>query len=402
MSFKVGIVGCGDIAGWNYLPGTHALAGTVDIVATCDAVADRARSAAAEFGAPGCRAYTSLDEVLADGEVEGVEVLTPWPLHFEMCLRVLESGRHVYVQKPMCQHLGDAERLLEAAVQRGVVLMAAPPSMVNPVTLRIASLVREGVLGKVAMVFCRSSHGGATGRGRLTDSRWFFMKEAGEWTSLFDMGVYGLHTVTGIIGPARRVSAFSGTAFPERTFFSPERPEPEPEHITADDNGMVLLDWGDGTLGCVDGSFTMIEPSTRGLTIYGSKGVITHAGFSTSFRLYQSEAGDRFPRGWCDVDGEGRLIDPEKLEVSSDGPGPRRVERGRAVSGRRRAPSPDIVHWADCVTRGTRPLLSAEHAAHVVEIMEKAIVASRTGNAQDLTTTFPDPVSRAGGEVKVA
>ena len=79
MALNVGIVGCGDIALKNYLPGTRALAGTVDVVATCDPRYDRAVRAGEEFGAEECRAYASLDELLRDPQVEGVEILTPGP-----------------------------------------------------------------------------------------------------------------------------------------------------------------------------------------------------------------------------------------------------------------------------------------------------------------------------------
>ena len=67
-TFNVGVVGCGDIALKNYLPGTKALAGTVpavDIIATADTRYDRAVKAAEEFGHEECTAYASLDELLS-------------------------------------------------------------------------------------------------------------------------------------------------------------------------------------------------------------------------------------------------------------------------------------------------------------------------------------------------
>ncbi len=65
MALNVGIVGCGDIALKNYLPGTKALAGAVDIVATCDTRYDRAVRAGEQFGVEECVAYGSLDEGFA-------------------------------------------------------------------------------------------------------------------------------------------------------------------------------------------------------------------------------------------------------------------------------------------------------------------------------------------------
>src|SRR5947209_13221957 len=152
MPLKVGIVGCGDIAIKNYLPGTKALAGTVDIVATCDTRSERAQRAAEEFGHPECRAYDNLEALLSDPQVEGVQVLTPWPFHYALALQALQGGKHVYVQKPMCQTLEEANRLVEEANQRGLVLAAAPPNMISPTMQRIRTLVREGVIGKVGLV----------------------------------------------------------------------------------------------------------------------------------------------------------------------------------------------------------------------------------------------------------
>ncbi len=387
MALKVGIVGCGDIAQWNYLPGTKALAGTVDIVATCDQMFVRADQAREEYGAEECRAYDNLDAMLRDPEVEAVEILTPWPLHYQMALAALQAGKHVYVQKPMCQTLAEANRLVDEATRRGLVLGAAPPSMVSPTNQRIRTLVREGVIGKVALAFCHSSHGGATGGGRLTDSEWFFMREAGVWTSLVDMGVYGLHTVTGILGPAKRVTAFSGIAYRDRVFYSPERPEPRPVEITAHDNGIVMLDWGEGTIGTVDGSFTMVTREGPSLVIYGSKGVISAAGRQGTFRLYQKDDGGSYPRGWSEVDASGAVVVGGSAPAERGG-GRRVVVDGRPVSGQISGPSPDIAHWAECIASGAKPILSAEHARHVVEIMEKAVTASLTGQAQELTTTF--------------
>jgi predicted dehydrogenase len=193
------------------------------------------------------------------------------------------------------------------------------------------------------------------------------------------MGVYGLHSVTGILGPARRVTAFSGIAYRDRTFTSPDRPEPHPVQITSHDNGIVMLDWGEGTLGTVDGSFTMINREGPGLILYGSQGVISSGGRAGNFRLYQRDDGGRYPKGWSEVDPEGTVV--ATGEDAGRGSG-RREGRG---AGR---PSSDVAHWAECIAQAKKPILSAEHARHVVEIMEKAVAASETGQAQELTSTF--------------
>jgi predicted dehydrogenase len=109
--------------------------------------------------------------------------------------------------------------------------------------------------------------------------------------------------------------------------------------------------------------------------------VISSSGRGGTFRLYQRAAGGAFPRGWSEVDPQGNVV------ATGDDAGAAPAGRG---AGRRdpNAPAEDVAHWAECVVQGKQPLLSAEHARHVVEIMEKATVASRTGQAQELTSTF--------------
>src|SRR5205823_2787015 len=206
----------------------------------------------------------------------------------------------------------------------------------------------------------------------------------GPWTPLVDMGVYGLHTVTGIMGPAQRLTAFCGIAFGHRTFanggtmtFS-EGGTREVD-ITSADNGIVMLDWGEGRLGTVDGAFTMIQRVGPSLQLFGQKGVITSAGRQGTFRLYLQEQTGPYPKGWSEVNAEGAVV-----ATGDTQPGGQTAARGP----RERGPSEDIRHWAEVILEGKPLILTPQHARHVVEIMEKAPIASETGQAQELTTTF--------------
>jgi predicted dehydrogenase len=391
MALRVGIVGCGDIAHKNYLQGTALLAPLVEMVAACDSVESHAEHAAEHYGIP--RTYTRIEDLLDDPEVEGVEILTPWPTHFALALAALRAGKHVYVQKPMAQTLDEADQLIEEAERRGVVLAAAPPSMLSPTLQRVRSLVQDGVIGKVAMVYAHSSHQGPSGHQRHTDAGWFFMKESGPWTSLVDMGVYGLHSVTGIMGPAKRITAFCGIAFGRRTFHNggtmtfAEGGTREVD-ITAADNGIVMLDWDGGSLGTVDGSFTMIQRVGPSLRLFGSRGVIASGGASGrggTFCLYLQEARGPYPAGWSEVNGAAEVVATGEAALRSISPA---EAAGQPRSPRERGPSQDIRHWAEVILEGKPLILTPQHARHVVEIMEKAPIASETGQAQELTTRF--------------
>src|SRR5439155_5028966 len=90
---------------------------------------------------------------------------------------------------------------------------------------------------------------------------------------LLDMGVYGIHQLTGILGPARRVVAFSGITDPVRTVRGGPFAGLEIE-VTADDNTLFLLDFGDSTYGVIDGSYNLHASRSPRLELFGRRGVI--------------------------------------------------------------------------------------------------------------------------------
>jgi predicted dehydrogenase len=90
------------------------------IVALCDS---NRRRAAARAGAWGVgRVYGDYRDVLADPEVDLVELLVPHHLHADMTVAACQAGKHVSVQKPMALTVAEADRMIQAAEQAGVLL----------------------------------------------------------------------------------------------------------------------------------------------------------------------------------------------------------------------------------------------------------------------------------------
>lgn len=114
---RIGVVGTGWWANTQHLPAL-ARNPAVDLAAVCDADGDRARAAAAEFGAP--LAVTDVSEL---AEVcDGVIVATPHVSHHDLALRALQAGLHVLVEKPLCTTASDAWDLVATAQTRGLHL----------------------------------------------------------------------------------------------------------------------------------------------------------------------------------------------------------------------------------------------------------------------------------------
>jgi predicted dehydrogenase len=230
-------------------------------------------------------------------------------------------------------------------------------------------LIGAGTIGRVAFARLRSSHGGPASGAWPNDPTWFYQKGSGP---LFDMGVYGIHEITGILGPARRVVAFSGITEPVRTVRAGPYAGKQIE-VTADDNTLFMLDFGQSTFAVIDGTFNVNAAKSPKLEIFGRAGTINIADIrqvragEPPLEVFRTEA----------LPGGSGWIAPELGSLHQADEHYHRLHRAILVD-----------HLVDCIWNGARPILSAEHARHALDIMLMALESARTGRAIDLTTSF--------------
>ncbi|MGA2470473.1 MAG: Gfo/Idh/MocA family oxidoreductase [Solirubrobacteraceae bacterium] len=95
----------------------------------------------------------SLDEVLADDSLDGVLLATPVPTHADLAVRVLQAGKHCFVEKPLAQSVADAERAVAAASASERLLMVGHLLEYHPGVRQLADLVHGGELGSVHYIY---------------------------------------------------------------------------------------------------------------------------------------------------------------------------------------------------------------------------------------------------------
>jgi predicted dehydrogenase len=117
----------------------------------CDDRAEVRERFAATF--PQARLAGELDQLLADPDLDAVVLATPVPTHAELAVRVLEAGKHCFVEKPLAQSIADAERAVAAARDAGRVLMVGHLLQYHPGITRLKQLVDEGNLGEVRYIY---------------------------------------------------------------------------------------------------------------------------------------------------------------------------------------------------------------------------------------------------------
>jgi predicted dehydrogenase len=100
----------------------------------------------------GVSASSGLDEIL-ESEVDAVDVVTPSDTHFQVCKKCLESGKHVFVEKPLTTHYADAKKLVQIAAGEEKVLMAGLIYRYNSAVKAIKGLMDSGELGKIHYMF---------------------------------------------------------------------------------------------------------------------------------------------------------------------------------------------------------------------------------------------------------
>jgi len=101
----------------------------------------------------GARTTGSLDELLADSSLDGVLLATPVPTHAELAIRVLEAGKHCFVEKPLAQSVADAQAAVAAAQRAGRILMVGHLLEYHPGVRRLAEIVASGELGDVRYIY---------------------------------------------------------------------------------------------------------------------------------------------------------------------------------------------------------------------------------------------------------
>ena len=102
---------------------------------------------------PSARIASELDEVLADDTVDAVALATPVPTHASMAQRVLESGRHCFVEKPMAQSTADAEAVVAAARAADRTLMVGHLLEYHPGVVTLKQLIDDGELGRLLYIY---------------------------------------------------------------------------------------------------------------------------------------------------------------------------------------------------------------------------------------------------------
>lgn len=370
---RAGLVGCGSVAQRGILPHLSQpdARERIRLVAVADAVEERARQSAERFDVPAH--FIDIEEMLHAVDLDIVLIATPIPHHFTNALTALKAAKHVYVQKTMTTTLAEATALLAARDRAGVKLAAAPGFELCSTTREMRDAVSAGLLGRVYVAYTYTLGFGheheliRAGTGALAeiDPSWYYRPGGGP---LPDVTVYALQLITSVLGPVRRVTALANTGASERLWKDAAIP------VEVADNNLVLLEFACGALGVAAGA--NCQGSARvpwgSLGLYGAAGrlEVTNVEMSSGYPVsFEVQAGATVRRYETTLAAQPYLCGAH-LEIE---------EPHIYV---------DIMDLVDAIRDDRAPRASGEQARHVVEIVEKAHLAARIGQTQEMESTF--------------
>ena len=379
----IGIIGCGtisDIYLTNFTQHYH----NVKIIACADMFLEKAEAAKEKFKlAKAC----TVDELLKDPDVELVVNLTIPAAHYEINMKALKAGKHVYCEKPLALNVEEAEATVKLAEQKGLMACGGPDTFLGAGIQTCRKLIDAGKIGRpvgfTANLVC-------PGHELWHDAPEFYYKQGGG--PMWDMGPYYITALVSLLGPVKRVSCMAKISRSEREIHGKPIKVEVPTHYAG------LMEFENGAVGNINMSFDVWDSQLPCMEIYGTTGMLTVPdpnlfGGSVKFfdgsrlsDIVQAVEGTAFARLVTMVTKtpECRTEVPLAFPADED---PRCNMRGLGVS-----------DMAGALIAGRDSRLSGELSEHVVEVLAGLDRAAKEGAAVEMKTSCRRPEPMAEGK----
>lgn len=258
---RFALVGCGRIAR-NHINALREHRDRCELVGVCD-IDPRALDEAA--GQTGARPYASLDQMLAQCEMDAVVIATPSGLHPGQAIQIARAGRHVVTEKPMATRWEDGKRMVAAADEAGVRLFVVKQNRRNATLQLLKRAVDKKRFGRIYMVNLNvfwtrppEYYHSAKWRGTWEFDGGAFMNQASHYVDLLDW----------IVGPVESLQAYTATLARD---------------IEVEDTGVISLRWRNGALGSMNVTMLTYPRNLEGsITILGERGTARIGGVAVN------------------------------------------------------------------------------------------------------------------------
>lgn len=249
---KVGIIGSGfeaDIHAESF----RIMPDEAEVTAVASPTPGHAGILAEKFDIP--RVFTDYRKMLDEPDLEMVTITAPNALHAQITIDCARAGKHVVCEKPLCMTLEEADEMIDACRQAGVLLMYAEELFFTPKYVKAKEMADQGAFGKVYLVKQSEKHFGP-------HAPWFWDVNRSGGGVFMDMGCHGIAFCHWFLGRPAVKSVFCHMA----THVHADKTEGE-------DDVLCILEFENGAVGLVEDSWARRGGMQDRIEIYGEGGV---------------------------------------------------------------------------------------------------------------------------------
>jgi predicted dehydrogenase len=360
----VGIIGCGNIS-TTYFSLAPLFKG-LKVLACTDLNMNAAELRAEEYGV---KAQT-IDELLANDEIDIVVNLTIPDAHYAVSKRILEAGKHVYSEKPLVLSLEAGEDLRRIASGKGLSVGCAPDTFLGGAHQLARAFIDQGGIGRITSGTCHVMSPGMEMWHPNPD--FFFLPGGGP---ILDLGPYYIANLVNLIGPVKRVAALTSMATETRTITSQPRageviPVKTPTNIHA------LLEFANGATITLSASWDVWSHRHANMELYGTEG-----------SLYVPDP--NFFGGLVEASGRDKDIRPLDAWDHPFGRNNQESPQGPRANYR----TAGLADMAVAILENRDARCSLDRALHGVDVMTAILKSGETGEFVTLSTTCTQPAA---------
>jgi predicted dehydrogenase len=337
MALRVGLVGAGNIA-THHVPAYVEHPDELALVAVCDLDESRAADRAREAG--GAAVFVDPSRMLAEADVDAVDLCTSPDTHLELALAAIEAGKHVLVEKPFATSLADCRTLVDVADAAGVTIMVAQNQRFLPAYRIAKAVIDGGELGAIRSVRFDSMQCWPT---LLPPNHWQYDAARAGGGVVISVGIHRIDLMRYLVGEVTRVSAVCRTTRPEF-------------RNGAEDYASATLEFANGALGEMFATASAFRlPWSESFMIFGDEGTMHAAPTPGNIRgpAFVASARRSSPAAaWLD-----QVVGFERLELTADG---LPSESGQVN---------ELLHFAQCCMTGAEPISSGRDNLETMKIV---------------------------------
>ncbi len=349
---RVGIVGCGGIAGGKHMPSLKKLP-NVEIVSFFDTIPSKAADAAKNFGTKGAQVCGSYKEMLVNKSIDVIHVCTPNKSHGDLAVLALQAGKHVMCEKPMAKTSADARKMVQAAKRSRKKLTIGYQNRFRADSLFLNKICRDGDLGDI---YYAKAH--AIRRRAVPTWGVFLNEEEQGGGPLIDIGTHALDLTLWMMNNYRPKSVMGsvyrklGGRKNSANAWGPW----DPKKYTVEDSAFGFITMENGATIMLESSWAInyLQVGEAMTTLCGTEG---GADMWDGLRVNGEKHSKLFVN---------------KVEMSTGGVDFYDGAQDNAADREARM-------WIDCIVNDTEPLVKPEEALVVTEILEGIYKSAKTG-----------------------